>query len=332
INGNGSFVQGANVVGIAIQNGGLITNNGTFSFDQIEIVQGSFINHGISNFYDLIYNQATINNYGIIQEVDSFYTSGTCTNYANATISSDSIQNAGTFTNSGIVTVTEFLNEDLFTNNGNFNFNRFYNAGDFENHNQVTGTLDATNAGYWNNVQGAQIDLDNNFTNGDSSTTTHNAVFLNNGIFNIGDSWSNLDTTKGGATGAFYIQNGTYNQGVMSGNFLFCDQTPTTTIEPIIDYNIGTIDTNITYCAVNIESENELANISIFPNPAHSEFYVTGINIQRVELFDISGRKIMSKQVINDKIRFDVKNQSNGIYFLRVSFSDKNLVKKIVIN
>ena len=332
INANGSFVQGANVIGISIQNGGTITNYGTFNFDQLGIYQGEFDNQATANFYQLIYNLDIVKNWGIIQQVDSFYTAGTVTNYANSTILSDSIQNDGIFTNTGTITVTEFLNDSIFANNDTFNFNRFYNAGTFENTGQINSTLDATNAGYWHNAQGAQIDLDNNFTNGDSSTTVHNAVFENDGVFNIGDSWSNLDTTKGSATGAFYIQNGTYNQGVMTGNFLFCDQTPTTTIEPIIDYNIGTIDSNITYCAVNIESENEQANISVFPNPAHNEFYVTGVDIQKVELFDISGRKIMSKQVTNDKTRFDVKNQLNGIYFLRISFSDKNLVKKIVIN
>ncbi len=332
INANGSFVQGTNVIGIAIQNGGTIINYGTISFDQLGVYLGEFSNQGTANFYSLVYNLATINNWGTIQEVDSFYTAGTCTNYANSVILSDSIQNDGIFTNTGTVTVTEFLNDSSFTNNEIFNFNRFYNAGNFENYSQVTGTLDATNAGYWHNVQGAQIDLSNNFTNGDSSTSTHNAVFENDGVFNIGDSWSNLDTIKGSSTGAFYIQNGTYNQGVMSGNFLFCDQTPTTTIEPIIDYNTGTIDTNITYCAVNIESENSLSNISIFPNPAQNEFFVTGINIQSVQLFDISGRKIMTKQATNNSVHFDVKNQSNGIYFLRISARGGNTVRKLIIN
>ena len=332
INAGGSFVQGTNVIGISIYNGGIIVNHGTFSFNQLGIYLGEFDNQATANFYSLIYNLSILKNGGIIQEVDSFYTAGTVTNYANSTIMSDSIQNDGVFTNAGTITVTEFLNDSIFTNNDTFNFNRFYNAGTFENNGQINSTLDATNAGYWHNTQGAQIDLDNNFTNGDSSTTTHNAVFENDGVFNIGDSWTNLDTTKGSATGAFYIQNGTYNQGIMSGNFLFCDQTPTPTIEPIIDYNTGTIDTNITYCAVNIELENGLANILIFPNPAHNEFYVTGTNIQRVELFDISGRKIMSKQVVNDKIQIDVRNQFNGIYFLKISFPEGNLVKRIIIN
>lgn len=332
INAGGSFVQGTNVIGIAIQNSGSITNNGTFSFDQLGVYSGTFTNNGTANFYQLIYSLASINNYGTIQEVDSFYTAGTYTGYTGSTVLSDSIENEGIFTNDGIVTVTEFYNDSIFTNNNEFNFNRYYNAGNFENNGQINSTLDATNAGYWHNAQGAQIDLDNNFTNGDSSTTVHTAVFENDGVFNIGDSWSNLDTTKGSSTGAFYIQNGTYNEGVMMGNFLFCDQTPTTTIEPIIDYNLGTIDPNITYCAVNIELENNLANISIFPNPAQNELFVTGIDLQSVQVFDISGRKIMSKQTINGKVRFDVSNQSNGIYFLKIFTHEGNTVRKLIIN
>lgn len=332
INANASFVQGANVIGIAIQNGGTITNNGTFNFDQLGIYDGIFTNNGTANCYQLIYNLGTVDNYGIIQEVDSFYTSGTCVNNTNATILSDSIHNEGVFTNNGVVTVVEFLNDSTFTNNGTYTFNRYYNAGSFENYGQVTCTLDATNAGYWYNAQGSQTDLSNNFTNSDGISTTYTAVFENDGIFNIGNDWSNLDTTKGNSTGAFYIQGGTYNEGVMTGSFLFCDQTPTTTIEPIIDYNTGIIDSNITYCAVNIELENNLSTIRLFPNPTNKKFFVTGSDITKIQVLDIRGKILMSKQVTNGKISFDITNWTNGIYFVKIFSISGNLVKKLVIN
>ncbi len=331
IGAGGSFVQGTNVIGILIQNGGTITNNGTFTFDQLGLYGGTFTNHNTANFDQLIYNLATIDNYGTIQLVDSFYTSGTFTNYVNGVITCDSIMNDGTFTNHGTVTATDFLNDSNYTNTGTFNFTRFYNAYYFDNTNQMTGSVDATNAGYWHNFTGATIDLANNFTNGDSSTALV-AVFVNDGTFNIGDSWTNQDTTRGSSTGAFYIQNGTYNQGVMTGDFLFCDQSPTTAIPPIIDYNIGTIGPNITYCSVNIESNNSDNRFSIYPNPAKAYVMVDGKDITKAELFDISGRLVITMSPNSDNFKINLKDQNQGIYFLKLYSNSESKVVKLIKN
>lgn len=332
IGANGSLVQGTNVIGILIQNGGTITNNGIFTFDQLGIYDGTFTNNSTATFNQLIYNLATIDNYGTIQQVDSFYTSGMFTNYVNGVVTCDSIENDGTFTNHGTVTTIDFLNNSSFTNTGNFNFNRFYNAAYFENTNQVTGSLDATNAGYhWYNAVGATIDLSNNFTNGDSSSALI-AVFINDGIFNVGNNWSNQDSTIGSSTGAFYIQNGTYNQGIMKGYFLFCDQSPTTSIPPIIDYNIGSIDTNITYCSVNIEANKLDDSILIYPIPAKDYFIVNGININKAELYDISGRMILSLYPDKDIFKVDVKTQRQGVYFFKIYTNLESKVVKLIKN
>ena len=227
--------------------------------------------------------------------------------------------------------ITEFLNDSTFVNNDTFNFNRYYNAGNFENNGQITATLDATNAGYWHNATGSQIDLNNNFTNGDSTSSTHNAILENDGFFTIGNNWRNLDTITGSSSGAFYIQNGTYNQGVMIGNFLFCDQTPTTGTEPIIDYNTGSIDTNITYCSVNIRTEDNSLLLSVFPNPVNDILYVTGKTINLIKLYDISGKQIFAKQVNKEKNRLEFGKIQPGIYFLKIFSNRKVSVKKIIV-
>ncbi len=333
INASGSFVEGANVIGISIQNGGTITNNGTFNFDRIGIYQGSFTNNGTANFDALIYNLDIIKNYGNILQVDSFYTSGYYTNYANSVIESDSIYNYGIFINEGTVSVTEMFNDSSYTNNGVFNFNRYYNNNYFINNDTINSTLDATNAGYWYNAYGAVINLDNNFTNGNTSNAYHTAVFVNNGDFFIGNSWHNADTTKGTQTGRFVVQNGSYNSGVMIGNFDFCDQTPIVSSAPFIDYNTGTVDANITYCAVGIKN-NISYKIKIFPNPALDIINIkTNYNLyKKIDIYNILGKKVLSKTVNknNNIYKLNIKQLKKGIYFIKIQTGKSIIIKKII--
>ena len=315
-----------------IQSGGNLINNGTFNYSKLIIYSGTFTNNGTSYIYNYIYSDFTVNNYGNIMQVDSFYTSGTYTNYANSTIESDSIYNDGIFINGGTVTVTEMFNDSAYTNNGTFNFNRYYNNDYFVNNGTINSTFDATNAGYWYNANNATIDLNHNFTNGDTSNTYHTAVFVNNGNFNIGDSWHNADTTKGASTGSFIVQNGSYNTGVMIGSFDFCDQTPITTTTPFIDYNTGTIDTNITYCSVGIKNNKITDKIKIYPVPS-PDFINIESNIKlnnTLKVYNILGSVVTSLNINkqnNNLYKIDIRNLKSGIYFIKINNQSKKIIR-----
>ena len=315
-----------------IQSGGNLVNNGTFNYSKLVIYSGAFTNNGTSNIYNFIYSDFTINNYGNILQVDSFYTSGTYTNYANSTIESDSIYNDGIFINNGIVTVTEMYNDSAYTNNGTFNFNRYYNNDYFVNNGTINSTFDATNAGYWYNANNATIDLDHSFTNGDTTSSLHTAVFVNDGSFTIGDSWHNADTTKGSYPGSFVVQNGSYNTGVMVGNFDFCDQTPIATSAPYIDYNLGTVDTGITYCAVGIKNKTVTNKIKIYPVPS-SDFINIETNIKldnTINIYNILGNLVIVKNIdkLNNNVyRLNIKDLKQGIYFIKVNNKTKKIIR-----
>lgn len=73
-------------------------------------------------------------------------------------------------------------------------------------------------------------------------------------------------------------------------------------------------------------------NISIYPNPVY-EGYInianTSNNAYDIEIFDMNGRKILSKKSVFDSI--DVTMLSEGIYNLKLSFQGNITYKKVVI-
>jgi hypothetical protein len=329
IGANGSLAQGTNVIGIVIQNGGTITNNGTLSFNQLGNYQGTFTNNGTSNFYRLIYNLALIENYGVIQEVDSFYTSGTVNSYNGSSIGTDSTLNEGIIINNGDFVSTYFYNNNQTTNNFGMSFFNFTNNGNFINNAAILVSNDGLNLEIFWNKSTAHINLTRNFTNVDS--VNHDALFINDGIFNIGDSWSNMDTTRGASSGEFHIEEGTYNSGYMKGTFLFCDNTPTVTVNPIIDLNTGVIEPGITYCLTNNISEvNDNAEFSVYPNPANLFIKITNINllVNNIEIIDITGKivkQMITNQTFNSKI--DVLDLKKGFYFVKIDNFTQSFVK-----
>jgi acetyl esterase/lipase len=83
-----------------------------------------------------------------------------------------------------------------------------------------------------------------------------------------------------------------------------------------------------------ISSMSEL--ISVYPNPATSQITVNLENIsslaKAMELFDISGRMVYSLQEINHQVMtINTKSFEAGVYSLKISFENGNVVKKITI-
>jgi hypothetical protein len=78
-------------------------------------------------------------------------------------------------------------------------------------------------------------------------------------------------------------------------------------------------------------SENNF-HVSIYPNPV-SDGIINLVNPSNealvIEIFDLNGRKVMSKTSIFDSV--DVSELSEGIYSMKLSNQDKFDVKKIVI-
>ena len=80
---------------------------------------------------------------------------------------------------------------------------------------------------------------------------------------------------------------------------------------------------------VSVNSINK-TKLSIYPNPTKGIFTVEGQDITKVEILDITGKKI--KSLSNTKNTFDLSNEKNGVYFIKVYTENSLVVEKIILN
>jgi hypothetical protein len=74
--------------------------------------------------------------------------------------------------------------------------------------------------------------------------------------------------------------------------------------------------------------------IQIYPNPAKNKFYVKGNFLfpAVVELYDITGKKILTENIISDNQKTNVAGFSRGMYLYKVSTANnKQGSGKIII-
>jgi len=79
--------------------------------------------------------------------------------------------------------------------------------------------------------------------------------------------------------------------------------------------------------AVNVKNVNEI-NVSVGPNPVSDFVKINAENINKVEVFNLLGAKIMVKYGKNANV-INMNNLSSGSYFLRIFTKKGTVVKKI---
>ena len=73
---------------------------------------------------------------------------------------------------------------------------------------------------------------------------------------------------------------------------------------------------------------NDLAHLSVYPNPVYDVLHITSAKpIQQTEVFDITGRLVLSTQ----QTTIDVSNFNKGYYLVKVILRDGNLITKKVL-
>jgi hypothetical protein len=70
---------------------------------------------------------------------------------------------------------------------------------------------------------------------------------------------------------------------------------------------------------ISVEELNSSWNISVYPNPTRDEFMIIAPSsgIYEASLFDLAG-KFISKQLLNNTNRIDVRSLANGSYYLQI--------------
>ena len=123
-------------------------------------------------------------------------------------------------------------------------------------------------------------------------------------------------------------------QEVHNGDFIkWGDESCGTEIAPWTYVWTQEVEPVSVYDAVN---ENGVASLSIYPNPAVSETYVTVENagMNEVSVYDLQGRLVISESVnanAGEQVRISTETLTSGVYFVRVSNDGAVRTAKLVV-
>ena len=72
-------------------------------------------------------------------------------------------------------------------------------------------------------------------------------------------------------------------------------------------------------------------DISIYPNPASDYMMVLSNGKGNMQVVDITGKVVYTSSISNSTEVFDISKLNSGIYFVKVSTTDKNFTKKLIV-
>jgi hypothetical protein len=83
-------------------------------------------------------------------------------------------------------------------------------------------------------------------------------------------------------------------------------------------------------------ADHQAGTIRIIPNPATGLFRIVpgvSMKIQQIDILDLTGRILLSKKFTNDNdYQFDLSNEPQGCYFVKVRLNDEIQVRRLVIS
>ena len=149
----------------------------------------------------------------------------------------------------------------------------------------------------------------------------YNASFFNQDI----GSWDVSKVTD--MVGLFYVARA-FNQDISS----WC--VTNITSEPIQFSNASLLSESNkpvwgTCPTASIDDQNQL-DISIYPNPTNDKLFIQGLSSSsRVSIYNVLGKLVLS-QTISKEI--DVNNLQSGIYIIKITEEQKEIVRKFIKN
>ncbi len=300
--------------GLLINSGGTLNVAGSFTMAKLAVMGGTITNTGIITDLDSLYLDAAFENFGVI-ESSNLYNAGHMTNedYIHAT----NLYNNGGILNYAIVSASNFTNADTIENYDRLSMTNFTNLNFVNNKSDVAAYSNFLNMGEFYNVTDTAYVFAYALLNKDS--VNHDAILSNWGDVLVESNFSNYDLVTGNADGYFCTYDYTANYGTMTGNFTFCDNTPTAT-EPYLDYNSGTYDPSIIWCVASCFEgipESQQKSIQLYPNPVSDMLYVSGVQEGQLwKIFTVSGTLVMSGRSDDGDFSIGVGHLPSGTYMI----------------
>lgn len=161
-------------------------------------------------------------------------------------------------------------------------------------------------------------DLDNDGVADEITVTLGGVTEFNYDWVYITDGAENLiyGPLSGGHSGSYTSTDGTINV------YLAADDT----------FELGPVTFTIACTALSI-NENEIDDLQVYPNPANDNYVNIATSMfgdKLVELFDLNGRKVMSKKISGEIL--DITNLEAGFYVARITIDAKSSVFKLIID
>lgn len=130
----------------------------------------------------------------------------------------------------------------------------------------------------------------------------------------------------------FYAQKGSYMDAFITTDNLFCDREQVNAIVALEKSN--TTEFEETSVISDLTTKEDF--FKVYPNPNNGTFTVESIKLYdftKVQVFTTLGRIIYSQNVENkNRLEVSIPYVTQGIYFIRITNSEKCLSAKIVIN
>ena len=88
---------------------------------------------------------------------------------------------------------------------------------------------------------------------------------------------------------------------------------------------------------VGINPEQGKEVLEIFPNPARSKVHIRNVSSETgplaIDIFNLSGEKVLNKIILSPgiQVELDINKLGIGIYFIKVTGSQKNFVRKLIV-
>ena len=89
--------------------------------------------------------------------------------------------------------------------------------------------------------------------------------------------------------------------------------------------DIGCYESNY---PVSISTVEDVASLSVYPNPASTLLTVSHCSPNGVQIFDITGREVLASQTHDTTLRLDISQLPQGMYFLKSGGSTLKFVKQ----
>lgn len=80
-----------------------------------------------------------------------------------------------------------------------------------------------------------------------------------------------------------------------------------------------------------VSENNFLDNVDIYPNPTNNFVTISGENLSKIKIFNITGQMVLKFDYTNDNQTIDLTNQQSGIYFFNIIDKNGNQCTKKVI-